>query len=74
MNADTTPLQYHMCNSAITKTRDRDKIFLFMVNCKENPLDRETLQKLVIRYPDLWSHYENWIPKLPTRKELEERG
>lgn len=71
-NADTTPLQYHICYSAMKRVADRDKIFLFMVNCKENPLDRETLQKLVDRYQK-WEIYKNWIPKLPTRKELEEK-
>lgn len=72
MDNDTTPLQYHMCYNAAKHCKDRDQVFLFMVNCKENRLDRKTLQKLIIRYPNLWSRYENWIPKLPTRKELEE--
>lgn len=67
----TTPLQYHMCYSAMKQVVDKDHVFLFMVNCKENPLDRETLQKLVDRYPNMWGCYRNWILKLPTRKEIE---
>lgn len=34
MNNDTTPLQYHMYYNAIKHCRDRDQVFLFMVNCK----------------------------------------
>lgn len=52
---------------------EKDKDFLFMVNCEENPLDRETLQKMIERYPDRYSRYGNWIPKLPSRKDIENK-
>lgn len=67
---DTTPGQYRMCYSAQKRIADANEVFLFMVNCKENPLDRETLQKLVERYPERWGRFKNWIPKLKSRKEI----
>lgn len=50
---------------------EKDKDFLFMVKCKENPLDRETLQKLIEKYPNNYSCYKIWLSKLPSRKDIE---
>ena len=72
-NVSSEKGQLTLCYMANFSDIERDKDFFFMVNCKENPLDRETLQKMIERYPDRYSRYGNWIPKLPSRKDVENK-
>lgn len=72
-NVSSEKGQLTLCYMANFSDIERDKDFFFMVNCKENPLDRETLQKMIKRYPDRYSRYGNWIPKLPSRKDIENK-
>jgi len=62
--------QREMLYAALKKLSERDQAFLDMVNCKENPLTREDLERAIARFPQRWERYKAFLPHLPTEASI----
>ena len=58
------PTQAQMFYRAVSKLAECDKLFLDLV---ADGLTREELARNIERRPWLWSRYEGWLDKLPTK-------
>src|SRR5690606_27957442 len=59
--------QKQMFYAAQRANAERDKTFMDLVNCRENPMTREDLARNIERRPALWARYAGFLDKLPTR-------
>ena len=61
--------QKQMFYDAERRAAELNKDFMFMVNCKENPLTREDLEALLAKRPQVYARFAGFLKTLPRKGE-----
>lgn len=56
--------QYQQYETARQKIAERDNAFMNMINHPTNPMTNSDLEKLILKRPEIYGKYKNFIGKL----------